>query len=95
MATKQTKKTVLNLYKQLLRSSTQFVTYNYRAYGWRHTKYTFRENRNISSNQEIESCLKKAKNELDSLKRQVIVDRMYSTNNSIHRLPIFQDAVNK
>lgn len=42
MATKETKKTALNLYKQLLRGSTQFVTYNYRAYGWRHTKYTFR-----------------------------------------------------
>ena len=42
MATKQTKKSALNLYKQLLRASTQFVTYNYRAYGWRHTKYTFR-----------------------------------------------------
>ena len=37
--------------------------------------------------------LNKGQNELDSLRRQVIVDRMYSTNNSIHRLPIFQEVV--
>ena len=95
MATKESKKTALSLYKQLLRLSTQFVTYNYRAYAWRHTKYTFRENRDITSNEDIESCLNKAQNELDALRRQVIVDRMYATNNTIHRLPIFQEAVNK
>ena len=54
-----------------------------------------RENRNLSTTEDIDSCLTKAQNELDSLRRQVIVDRMYSTNNSIHRLPIFREAVGK
>eukprot|EP01084_Bolivina_argentea_P023863 44569_1 len=93
MATDATRQSALRLYKQVLRNSTKFVTYNYRAYAWRHTKYTFRENQDISSNEEIMNCLEKGTQELESLKRQIIVDRLYSTNNSIHRLPIFKEAV--
>ena len=37
--------------------------------------------------------LKTAKQELDSLKRQVIVDRLYSSNNTIHRLDYFKKSV--
>mmetsp|Transcript_28042 Transcript_28042/g.44481 ORF Transcript_28042/g.44481 Transcript_28042/m.44481 type:complete len:100 (+) Transcript_28042:1-300(+) len=93
MATKETKKAALKLYKQLLRSSTQFITYNYRAYAWRHTKYSFRQNRALESNEEIAASLEKGQRELESLRRQVIVDRLYSTNNSIHNLPVFQETV--
>ena len=52
-----------------------------------------REHRDEQSNEKIMERIQKGKNELESLRRQAIVDRMYSTNNSIHRLPIFQDAV--
>ncbi len=52
-----------------------------------------RGNRNISSHEEIMNCLEKGNKELESLKRQIIVDRLYSTNNSIHRLPMFKEAV--
>ena len=51
-----------------------------------------RKHRNESNNQNILNNLKKGKQELESLKRQVIVDRMYSSNNTIHRLNSFNEA---
>ena len=51
-----------------------------------------RQNRDETSMESIKEYLGKGEKELESLRRQVIVDRLYSTNNSIHRLPIFQEA---
>ena len=51
-----------------------------------------RQNRDETSMESINEYLGKGEKELESLRRQVIVDRLYSTNNSIHRLPIFQEA---
>ena len=54
-------------------------------------KYT-KKNRKYQCENEYDNILKllkRGKHELESLNRQVIVDRLYGTNNTIHKLPDF------
>mmetsp|Transcript_105002 Transcript_105002/g.128204 ORF Transcript_105002/g.128204 Transcript_105002/m.128204 type:complete len:96 (-) Transcript_105002:23-310(-) len=91
MATEATKTVVLRLYRHTLRNARKFVTYNYRSYAYRHARHEYRKYSGVNDYKDIMNLIKKGKSELDSLNRQVIVDRLYSSTNTIHNTKEFTD----
>lgn len=69
----------LDLYKNLIRYSKQFSSYNYREYAIRRTRDYFRDPNNKTLSQD-QLCIlyKKGCENLSSLKRQVIVSQLYA-----------------
>ena len=51
----------------------------------------FRKYSGVNDYKDIMNLIKKGKSELDSLNRQVIVDRLYSSTNTIHNTKEFTD----
>uniref|UniRef100_A0A182NLE4 Complex 1 LYR protein domain-containing protein n=1 Tax=Anopheles dirus TaxID=7168 RepID=A0A182NLE4_9DIPT len=77
MAVPGHKMKVLSLYKQLLRASEKFDSYNYRMYALRRIRDAFRENKALTDNGSIASELSYAQKNLDIIKRQTIVGQLY------------------
>lgn len=73
------KSKVLFLYRRLLKEGRQFDNYNYRNYAVRRIKDAFRENRNLSDAGQIDAWVKKGEENLEILKRQVTIGRMYQS----------------
>jgi len=68
---------VLRAYRGLLREGKGYNQYNYREYIQRRAKEEFRENRNIQDPKEIEKLLHLAQRNLDVVKRQATISRLY------------------
>ncbi|XP_040160410.1 LYR motif-containing protein 4 [Anopheles arabiensis] len=68
---------VLSLYKQLLRASQKFDSYNYRMYALRRIRDAFRENRALTDNAAIASELSYAQKNLEIIKRQTVIGQLY------------------
>lgn len=68
---------VLSLYRQLLKESANFDSYNFRSYALRKVKDTFRSNANITDCSRINSLIKEGQDNLAIVKRQVILGKMY------------------
>ncbi|ELT87260.1 hypothetical protein CAPTEDRAFT_102686 [Capitella teleta] len=68
---------VLSLYKQILRESEKFPSYNIKTYALRRTKDAFRANKSVKDAQTISSFMKKGNEDLNLIKRQVSSLLMY------------------
>jgi len=70
---------ILALYKNLLRESAKFTAYNYRLYFLRRVKDGFREGRALTDASKISGELDRAQRTLESLKRQAVIQNMFSS----------------
>ncbi|XP_022332340.2 LYR motif-containing protein 4-like [Crassostrea virginica] len=68
---------VIQLYKNLLRESNKFQSYNYREYALRRTRDAFREHKLEEDPKKITVLLRRAEENLDTIRRQVLVGEMY------------------
>lgn len=68
---------IIQLYKNLLREGKKFKSYNYREYAVRRTRDAFKEHKNEQDPKKIASLLKSAEENLDIVRRQVLVGEMY------------------
>ncbi|CAK79734.1 unnamed protein product (macronuclear) [Paramecium tetraurelia] len=74
-------KSVLKLYKQILRAGNQFKDYNFREYVIRRAKQDFRE---LQINPDLKNkVFEKYTTELEVIKRQAIVQNLYYQTNHI------------
>ncbi|XP_053695830.1 protein bcn92 [Sabethes cyaneus] len=71
---------VLTLYKQMLRESQKFSSYNYRMYALRRIRDAFRDNKSLSDSSKIESELEYGQRNLDIIKRQVLVGQLFQAD---------------
>ena len=71
------KREVLSLYKQLIREGSSFKQYNFREYAKRRIRDEFKENKNETDVDKVSNSIRKARNELESLHRQVTVANLY------------------
>ncbi|CAK64196.1 unnamed protein product (macronuclear) [Paramecium tetraurelia] len=74
-------KSVLKLYKSILRAGNQFKDYNFREYVIRRAKQDFRE---LKINPDLKNqVMDKYTKELEVVRRQTIVQNLYYQSNSI------------
>ncbi|NXH50474.1 LYRM4 protein, partial [Dicaeum eximium] len=59
----------------------------FRTYAIRRIRDAFRENKNTSDSEKIEELLNKAKANLEIIQRQVIIDKLYSTEKLVIESP--------
>ncbi|XP_057325225.1 LYR motif-containing protein 4 [Microplitis mediator] len=70
---------VLKLYRNLIRESKKWSSYNYREYALRKVRDEFRENKTLQDNNLIRDCYNKGLENLEIIKRQVILSNLYGT----------------
>ncbi|POS78325.1 complex 1 protein [Diaporthe helianthi] len=68
---------VRSLYRQLLRQSEQFASYNFREYAKRRTRDAFRENKTVHDQRKIQELVQKGLKELQMMKRQTVVGHFF------------------
>lgn len=73
---------VLGLYRSLLREAQKFNNYNFRNHAIRKTKWEFRHSRNLAGSMIQEKYIY-GKSQLEVLKRQVILGKLYPEDQSI------------
>ena len=73
-------KAVLSLYKIMLRESEKFADLNYRSYAIRRVKDGFRANARLSEQSEISGKINGAKENLEIIKRQTTVGKLFGLN---------------
>eukprot|EP00013_Stygamoeba_regulata_P029569 CAMPEP_0177649258 /NCGR_PEP_ID=MMETSP0447-20121125/11282_1 /TAXON_ID=0 /ORGANISM="Stygamoeba regulata, Strain BSH-02190019" /LENGTH=90 /DNA_ID=CAMNT_0019151987 /DNA_START=217 /DNA_END=489 /DNA_ORIENTATION=+ len=69
---------ILGLYAEMLRTSKQFHTYNFREYALRVTQQRFRENKSLSDPDSANKLVEEAQKQLELLRRQVVINSMYA-----------------
>jgi hypothetical protein len=74
---------VLGLYRTLLKEARKFNNYNFRNHAIRKTKWEFKHNKNLSDVKKIQDKYIYGKQQLDILKRQVILGQLYPEGQSI------------
>ncbi|KAK2580812.1 hypothetical protein KPH14_011545 [Odynerus spinipes] len=74
-----TRNEILNLYRNLIRESKKWNSYNYRMYALRKVRHEFQENKNLQDERQIQQCHQKGQEALAVIKRQVIIGNLYST----------------
>ncbi|KYQ90595.1 LYR motif-containing protein 4 [Tieghemostelium lacteum] len=70
----------LQLYRQLIRESKKFKSYNFKEYSIRRVSLGFRENKNVKNSEELDKLYKSAEENLQMLKRQTLINSMYAHN---------------
>lgn len=73
-----TSEAALSLYRSMLRTASQFTSYNFRVYAIRRTKDAFRESKFETDERRIQELLNKAEVQLGMLKRQTAISKMYT-----------------
>lgn len=68
----------LRAYKQLMRNGRDYNGYNVREYIQRRVRDEFKENKGLTDPARIEQGLAKARRELEVVKRQTILSRLYN-----------------
>jgi len=68
---------VLRTYRGLLREGSRYNNYNFREYILRRVKEEFRDNKTVQDPVEIEKLLQKAQQNLDVVRRQALISRLY------------------
>ncbi|XP_055606137.1 LYR motif-containing protein 4-like [Uranotaenia lowii] len=71
---------VLSLYRQLIRESQKFTSYNFRNYALRRIRDSFRDNKALNDSALIESQLQFGQKNLEMIRRQVLVSQLYQTD---------------
>ncbi|XP_014468143.1 PREDICTED: LYR motif-containing protein 4 isoform X2 [Dinoponera quadriceps] len=70
---------ILYLYRNLIRESKKWSSYNYRMYALRKIRHEFKENKTLQDEEEVRQCYAKGQETLETIKRQVILSNLYST----------------
>lgn len=71
---------VLSLYRQLLRESAKFESYNFRSYALRRVRDGFRANFNAQDTSRNSDLIADAQRNLDIIRRQVILGKLYPSS---------------
>ena len=71
---------MLSLYRQLLKESAKFDSYNFRAYALRRVRDGFRANTKVEDASRIDSLIKEAQSNLELIRRQVVLGKLYPSN---------------
>ncbi|GJQ76289.1 hypothetical protein Trydic_g2018 [Trypoxylus dichotomus] len=58
-------------------------SYNFRNYALRRIRDSFRENKSLKEVAQIETAIEEGKKNLEIIKRQVIIGKLYSTENLV------------
>ncbi|KAL7632813.1 UNVERIFIED_CONTAM: hypothetical protein RMT77_016879 [Armadillidium vulgare] len=69
---------MLSVYKQLLRESQKFSSYNYREYALKRIKDGFKEYKDVTDEKKLLALRNSALENLQVIKRQVLIGQMYS-----------------
>ncbi|EDW82866.1 protein bcn92 [Drosophila tropicalis] len=75
-----TRRQALTLYRNLLRESAKLPSYNFRMYAARKIRDTFRANKTINNFEEIDRQMATGKDNLELIRRQVIIGHLYTTD---------------
>ncbi|KZC09067.1 Protein bcn92 [Dufourea novaeangliae] len=70
---------VLKLYRNLIRESKKWNSYNYRMYTLRKVRHEFEQNKTLKDSQTITERYKKGEEALELIKRQVVIANLYTT----------------
>jgi LYR motif-containing protein 4 len=76
-----TRRQVLSLYQQLLKAGKQFHDFNFRSYALRRTHERFHQARNASP-EEAERFYNRGLQELEVVKRQATLNKMFARGRS-------------
>ncbi|KPI96451.1 PREDICTED: LYR motif-containing protein 4 [Papilio xuthus] len=71
---------ILAIYKSLLRESQKFSNYNFRLYALRRVRDAFKEHKSLQDHKLIKKEYDFAKDNLEIIKRQVVIGEMYRTD---------------
>jgi len=74
---------VLSLYRELLRECHRFPSYNYRQYALERVKYGFHQGERETDPKKIQELLKKAKDSLQLVRRQVTLGNLFSDSDRL------------
>ncbi|EDV91801.1 protein bcn92 [Drosophila grimshawi] len=75
-----TRRQAITLYRNLLRESEKLPSYNFRMYAARKIRDTFRANKVLKDFNEIDRQMASAKENLELIRRQVIIGHLYTTD---------------
>ncbi|KAH8420538.1 hypothetical protein KR009_011256 [Drosophila setifemur] len=75
-----TRRQAITLYRNLLRESEKLPLYNFRMYAARKIRDTFRANQGIRDFQEIDRQMVTGQQNLELIRRQVIIGHLYTTD---------------
>ncbi|XP_043462484.1 LYR motif-containing protein 4 [Leptopilina heterotoma] len=73
------RETVLKLYRNLLKESKNWNSYNYRMYALRKIRHEFQENKTITDTEKLNDCFNHGLKSLEIIKRQVAIGNLYLT----------------
>ncbi|XP_003488570.1 LYR motif-containing protein 4 [Bombus vosnesenskii] len=73
------RKVILSLYRNLIRESKKWNSYNYRMYALRKIRHEFQQNKTIQDKEKINECYNRGLESLQIIKRQVTIGNLYST----------------
>ena len=68
---------VLALYRSLLRASSGFTNYNFRAYALRSVRDRFRANVGLSDAEAVAAALHDGRQQLELVKRQTVISQLF------------------
>jgi len=74
---------VISLYRQLIKESTKFTSYNFRDYAKLRIHHEFELNKQVTDPAKVQALIEKAEKDLSSLKRQVILSQLYPTGKGV------------
>ncbi|EGI70576.1 PREDICTED: LYR motif-containing protein 4B [Acromyrmex echinatior] len=74
-----TRDAILSLYRNLIRESKKWNSYNYRMYALRKIQHEFKENKALEDEEKVRQCYAKGLETLSLIKKQVILGDLYST----------------
>mmetsp|Transcript_16214 Transcript_16214/g.32848 ORF Transcript_16214/g.32848 Transcript_16214/m.32848 type:complete len:88 (-) Transcript_16214:307-570(-) len=73
----------LSLYRQMLREGKHFKDYNFREYILRRVRTQFHKKQNMKDPEEIAELVRKGQDSLEVIRRQRMIDNMYSKGANI------------
>ncbi|CAB3237367.1 unnamed protein product [Arctia plantaginis] len=79
MASSPSRRSILTLYKNLIRESEKFPNYNFRAYALRKVRDSFRTNQKLTDKKERITQYNLGVDNLDVIRRQIIVGNLYKS----------------
>jgi len=72
-----TSRTILSLYRSLLRTGGQFNQYGFREYARRRTRDAFRQHRDETDPERVQELVHRGLDDLQMMKRQTVIGQMY------------------
>ncbi|XP_014672053.1 PREDICTED: LYR motif-containing protein 4-like [Priapulus caudatus] len=78
-----TSRNVLSLYKEMMRASEKFSSYNYKSYAMRKVAHSFRQNKGETEPNKIAQLYSDAVKNLEIIQRQVVIGGIYTSNKSV------------